>query len=374
MRFTIICNILLSLFCYKLFGNWELPIRLCFDPFRIVGGFPTLIDSFFDNYLEKTAENTKNSFPLEELQYPVLSSQLERTLSWTCPILESSNQCFTVVTSSECLGTSQLSYIFWINHGESEECFHGEKGNVECIIPHQSGNICQNVVVGIRRSGNNSIFFDIEDVSIDTQIAQEYREQVEVSKLEISQNSTDSLNLESNFCKNYTIYETIFVGGENDTNIFPIFPFGVNSTSLLKSNECSPPFLLDIFVCNCRNSPVCQVPILYLTPNATYCGFTTISIYHTHGFIYSVVVTSSTESSAEPQKHTVLFFNVPQTNPLSKFDLKRGRFHCPSETSCIAEILYPFSFLNSLELPYQIGILVFSALIGIVIISKVNEE
>ncbi|PIC37846.1 hypothetical protein B9Z55_010049 [Caenorhabditis nigoni] len=369
MKFTIICNILLFLFCYKLFGNWELPIRLCF--------------------LEKTTDNNKNSFPLEELQYPVLSSQLVRKLNWTCPILESSNQCFTVVTSSECLATSQLSYTFWMNHGESGECFHAEKGNVECVIPHQSGNICQNVVVGIRRSGNNSIFFEIEDVSIDTQIVQEYREEVEDSKLENFKNSTDSLSQEFDFCKNYTIYETIFVGGENDTNIFPIFPFGVNSTSLLKSNvsfshkngaikkeiqECSPPFPADVFVCNCRNSPVCQVPILYLTPNATYCGFTTISIYHTHGFLYSVVVTSSTESSPEPQKHTVLFFNVPQTKPLSKFDLKRGRFHCPSETSCITEILYPFSFLNSLELPYQIGILVFSAIIGIVIISKVDEE
>ncbi|PIC37847.1 hypothetical protein B9Z55_010049 [Caenorhabditis nigoni] len=216
MKFTIICNILLFLFCYKLFGNWELPIRLCF--------------------LEKTTDNNKNSFPLEELQYPVLSSQLVRKLNWTCPILESSNQCFTVVTSSECLATSQLSYTFWMNHGESGECFHAEKGNVECVIPHQSGNICQNVVVGIRRSGNNSIFFEIEDVSIDTQIVQEYREEVEDSKLENFKNSTDSLSQEFDFCKNYTIYETIFVGGENDTNIFPIFPFGVNSTSLLKSN------------------------------------------------------------------------------------------------------------------------------------------
>lgn len=367
MKFIIICNLLLFLGCYKLFGNWEVPIHLGFDPFRVVGGFPTLIDSFFENFFEKTPENSKSSLPVDQLLYPVLSSQSRRRLNWTCPILESSDQCITVVSSSNCLRSSQLSYSFWTDSESSEEC--KADGNIECKTPFQRGNICENVVRKVRKRGNGLIFFELEDIMINTQIIQEYEEEKQNPSSASDRNSTLE---DMNYCKNYSIHETVLVGGENETNIFTIFPFGVNSTNLVKSTDCLAPFPSDVFLCNCRNFPLCQVPILYLTPNATFCGSTTISIYHAHGFIYSAIVTSS--SNSETQKHTIQFFDFPQTEPLSKFDLQRGRFHCPSETSCILEILYPFGFLNSLEIPYQIGILVFSSILGIVILSKMNKE
>ncbi|CAL2037498.1 unnamed protein product [Caenorhabditis brenneri] len=373
--FTIICNILLFLLCYKLLGNWEVPFHLGFDPFRIVGGFPTLIESFYENLFEKPAESLKSSnFPLEGLQYPVATPKFGRTLNWSCPILESTSECFTVVTSSECLPTSQLSYSFW--EEDLSECFHKSKGNIDCKEPFQNGNLCENVVKSVQRSENGSVFFELDDVPINTQIIQSYGEE---TKQTISDrkadNSTEEMEFENyDYCKNYSIHETVLVGGENDTNIFPVFPFGVNSTNLLEDKACSPPFPPDVFLCNCRNYPECEVPILYLTPNATFCGSTTISIYHSHGFIYSAVVTTSSEESTTPQIHTVLFYDLPQNSPLSKFDLQHGRFHCPSEKSCILEILYPFSYLNSLEIPYQLGILVFSAIIGLLILKKANEQ
>ncbi|KAF1761850.1 hypothetical protein GCK72_010109 [Caenorhabditis remanei] len=248
-----------------------------------------------------------------------------KKLNWECPILESSNQCITVVKASGCLESSQLSYNFWIN----------------------------------------------------TQVIQKYAEESEVGVSKTSKNTSEVNEYQnSSFCKNYSIHETVLIGGENDTNIFAILPFGINSTNLSKTTECSPPFPPDMFICNCRSSPICQVPILYLTPNSTFCGSSTVFIYHTRGFVYSAVVTSSPSESSDSdsQKHTILYFDLPQTPPRSKFELQRGRFHCPSETACITEILYPFIFLDSIELPYQIGILVVSALLGIVILSKLNNE
>lgn len=374
MKFTLICNLLLFAACYKLFGNWEIPINLWFNPFRVVGGFPTLIDSFVENFFEKTAEASKfSNFLLEDLQYPVLSSKFRRKFNWSCPILESLNQCFTIVTSSECLETSQLSYNFWEHQDDLIECFHVSKGSIECIKSFQRGITCENVVTRIGRSGNNVTFIELDDILINTQVVQKYAEKSEFGVSQIPQNTSE---VTSSFCKNYSIHETILVGGENDTNIFAVLPFGINSTNLLKTMECLPPFPSDIFICNCRNSPICQVPILYPTPNSTFCGSTTVSIYHSRGFIYSAIVASSTSESTdlEPQKHTIIFFDLPQTPPRSKFELQRGRFHCPSETTCITEIFYPFNFLDSLERPYQIGILVFSALIGLVILSKTNNE
>lgn len=377
MKFTIICNILLFLLCYKLL-NWEIPFHLGFDPFRIVGGFPTLIDSFYENFFEKPADSLRSSnFPLEGLQYPVATPKFGRILNWSCPILESTSECFTVVTSSECLATSQFSYSFWEFPEDLSECLHKSKGNIDCKEPFQSGNLCENVVKSIQRSGNGSIFLELEDVSINTQIVQRYGEETRNAISDRNaDNSTEEIDFENNdYCKNYSIHETVLVGGENETNIFPVFPFGVNSTNLSQDMECSPPFPSDVYLCNCRSYAECQVPVLYLTPNATFCGSTTISIYHSHGFIYSAVVTSSeSEEVNKPQTHTILFYDLPQDAPISKFDLQRGRFHCPSETSCILEILYPFSYLNSLEIPYQMGILVFSFIIGLLILKNANDQ
>lgn len=50
-----------------------------FDPFRVVGGFPTLVDSFFQDFFEKPTDSSKTStFPLDDLQYPVVTPQLAR--------------------------------------------------------------------------------------------------------------------------------------------------------------------------------------------------------------------------------------------------------------------------------------------------------
>ncbi|CAE17933.2 uncharacterized protein CELE_R07E5.17 [Caenorhabditis elegans] len=375
MKFIIICNWLLFLLCYKWLGNWEIPINLGFDPFRVVGGFPTLVDSFFQDFFEKPTDSSKTStFPLDDLQYPVVTPQLARKMKWNCSIIQSSDKCFTVIKSSECLASTQFSYNFWENSEEMSECFHKSKGNMECRIPFQNGNICENVVVGIQKSGNSSIFIELDDIMINTQIFQNYAEtKHRLPNNKISENSTreDFYFENSDFCQNYSIHELVLISGENNTDIYPFFQFGINSTSLPQNAGCSPPFPADMFICNCRNSPSCQVPFLYLTPNSTFCGSTTISIYHTRGFIYSAVVA---ESPNDIQKHTITFFDLPQTPPRTKFDLKRGRFHCPSETTCIAEILYPFHFLNSLEMPYQIGILVFSMIFGGLIMAKLNNK
>ncbi|EFO98619.1 hypothetical protein CRE_20267 [Caenorhabditis remanei] len=402
MNFTLICNLLLFGACYKLFRNWEIPVNLwyseCivdilgydfiyrFDPFRVVGGFPTLIDSFFENIFEKTTEASKSSnFLLEDLQYPVLSSQFRRfcwafssentdnvlrKLNWECPILESSNQCITVVKASGCLESSQLSYNFWEIPDSSIECFHVSKGSIDCLKPFLRGNICENVVTSIGRNGNNSTFIEVDDIFINTQVIQKYAEESEVGVSKTSKNTSEVNEYQnSSFCKNYSIHETVLVGGENGTSnafiyIFAILPFGINSTNLLKTTF---PIVL---------SSISFRTYRYLTPNSTFCGSSTVSIYHTRGFVYSAVVTSSPSESSDSdsQKHTILYFDLPQTPPRSKFELQRGRFHCPSETACITEILYPFIFLDSIELPYQIGILVVSALLGIVILSKLNNE
>lgn len=371
MRFIIISNALLFLLCYKLFGNWEIPIHLGFDPFRVVGGFPTLIESLYENLITESLKSS--NLPLEDLRYPVATPTFERNLNWSCPILESFSECFTVVTSSDCLSTSQLSFVFWEFPEGLSECFHKSKGNIDCEEPFQSGNICENVVEAIERSQNGSVFFVLENVMINTQVVQRYGEKIKpLIPPETADNSTEEIELSSSYCKNYSIYETVLVGGENDTNIYPVFHFGVNRTNMFQDASCSPPIPSDVFLCNCRNYPDCQVPVLYLTPNSTFCGSTTISIYHSHGFIYSAIVMSTSDD--EPRRYTVLFFDLPQSAPLSKFYLKRGRFHCPSETSCILEILYPFSYLNSLEVSYQIGILVFSFVTGILILSRAKNN
>lgn len=87
-------------------------------------------------------------------------------MKWNCSIIQSSDKCFTVIKSSECLASTQFSYNFWENSEEMSECFHKSKGNMECRIPFQNGNICENVVVGIQKSGNSSIFIELDDIMV----------------------------------------------------------------------------------------------------------------------------------------------------------------------------------------------------------------
>ncbi|CAI2349246.1 unnamed protein product [Caenorhabditis sp. 36 PRJEB53466] len=250
MEFTIICNILLFLGCYILFENWEVPVKLGFDPFRVVGGFPTIIDSFYEDFFENAEENDKNpqNFRVENLPPSVETKGFSRNLNWSCPILESSTQCFSLFRSADCLVTSQFSHQFWQRHSDVSECFHLKNGPSECKTPFQSGNLCENVVVGVRTVGNFSIF-ELDDVMVNTQIVQNYEETTNFENSEFS-------------CRNYTLRETVLAGGENETDVFPLFQFGINSTMNADNSACSPPFPDDVFLCNCPNSPACEVPIM----------------------------------------------------------------------------------------------------------------
>lgn len=63
-------------------------------------------------------------------------------------------------------------------------------------------------------------------LQINTQIVQNYADNP--GKVEKVDNSTDL----SSSCQNYSIHEMVLAAGENNSDVFSLFPFGINRTQL----------------------------------------------------------------------------------------------------------------------------------------------
>ncbi|CAI5444365.1 unnamed protein product [Caenorhabditis angaria] len=321
MQFTFLSCIFLAILTAYYLPSFRIPCKIPIDLLKITGGFPTLIEQFYEDLSNFTA------FQPENAQNFVKFIKNEEF-----------SGIFTILCNSK---SSYKTYNI-------TECYYKSSQNFSsCQDPILIGNTCQNVVTHVKGT-----IGELDNVPLNSQIFLEIEEKPEYNETT---------------CNNYTIGD--FVKTSNFLLKFE------NSSEILEICEEEEDFfdLVMNFCNNCEEE--CDVPLINLTSISCSQGDLDISIYHTKGYIFSATISQQIsnlhEISKKTWKKSINFYESTQNEEKSRYELKHGRFHCPSERTCLLELLYPLQLLKSLDVfPTQITLLILAALLYFAMIFK----
>ncbi|CAB3403364.1 unnamed protein product [Caenorhabditis bovis] len=224
--------------------------------------------------------------------------------------------CLTTLKTASCLNSTQFSYQFW-RFAEKSQCVFDDFAPTNCSPPFLRGNLCENVVKFVK-SSENFTFFELYKSNC-FQI-----EHLIKSALSIPENST--------------ICNCLDDAHQNcDRNLIVIA-----SGPIRRNSSCVLPTTADFQLTEANGYITSAVVIWSDFADVTDDGFDIITL-----------------------RKNVIFQIAVLGEPKSIFASKRGRFHCPSETSCILEILYPFTYFTTFDTSHQIAIAFIIALIAV---------
>ncbi|ETN85627.1 hypothetical protein NECAME_06330 [Necator americanus] len=331
--------------------EWEIPFQISDHFLRVIGGYPTFIESYYP-----TLENVTINEPQERLP-PLWASKSDRLLKWSCYVFPGDGKtCRSTITADSCRNGSQFSVSFWSTANYSCE---KENQMVPCANITQVGNVCQNAVIEIHN--DSSVHFVLKDLQLPSVVTQTYTEDENVNK-SVKCHHTGSLITGSQPLQ-------FLQAGTNGRceRTAKLAKFGVNTTTeciletarfMDKSGCLLADQLREFFVpnvshiCNCG---LCETPLLRQQPlthdySTTTCIFphmVTVTFVHANGYINGAHVSYGYRALSHKDSNILLttrtiFVEYRAPCQKTRFELKRGLFHCPSDVTCWRELWVPF--------------------------------
>ncbi|CAJ0597938.1 unnamed protein product [Cylicocyclus nassatus] len=318
--------------------------------FRVIGGYPTVIDSFYPTLKNVTSSDSPERLP------PLWDTSSSRVLNWSCDAFPGdSNTCVSTITADKCRKNSQYSVGFWRTANYS--CIKNGQ-LVSCAEVTLEGDVCRDVVISIRNSSTS--YFELNDLKLHSLLTQTYF-------------GRSDMRSECHH-PGYPLITTqplqLLQAGANGycEPSSTLLQFGINRTtqcivdiSAMTSDGACPPlvqlrntFVSNVsYICNCG---LCQTPVLRdrvpkQQNNSTAClipHMVTVTIVHSNGYINGAHVgfdyrTTSPRESTALLTTRLLFVQYQPPCKKTRFELKRGLFHCPSDVTCWQELWLPFS-------------------------------
>ncbi|EYC30571.1 hypothetical protein Y032_0005g2726 [Ancylostoma ceylanicum] len=332
-------------------AEWEIPFKISQHFFRVIGGYPTFIDSYYS-----TVENVTNDDPADRLP-PLWTSTTHRLLNWSCNAFpDDARTCTSTITSTNCRRDTQFAVGFWpaANYScEKQDEF------VPCANASVSGGICQNAVVAILNA--STAHFVLKDLQLPSTITQTYTEYHNV-------NSTAQCHYTGFPVRGTQALQLLRPGANGRCEKSQkLTKFGINTTTncvmetsqLSKQNGCpSIDQLVELFVssvshiCNCGSceTPLLRQPFPVRDSNSSSCfvpHMATVTFVHVNGYINGAHVSYDYRAISRKASSILLttrirFIEYRAPCEKTRFELQRGLFHCPSDVTCWGELWFPF--------------------------------
>nr|CDJ86629.1 Hypothetical protein CBG18076 [Haemonchus contortus] len=335
---------------------WEIPFNISQYFLKVIGGYPTLIESFYPS-VENLTYDELDSFPLS-----LQSSSYHRLLSWSCDAFPSDgSECTSTINADKCRHGTQFAVGFWPAANRSCE----KQGQlVPCQDATLEGNVCQNAVVSIYNK--SAAHFVLKDVQVPSIITQTFT---------VHRGSNTSC-----------YFPSFPVLGDQLLRLFPtgdhcgtgqnLIKFGVNTTvqCMAKrsafdavdgcpSDEQLKTFLTSevSYICNCGK---CDVPLMrqpssihnYNTTSCVAIHQATMTFTFRNGSINGARIRYDYRNVSVLEEHLLLtvrirFIEYRTPCQKTRFELQRGRFHCPSDVTCWQELWLPLMDVSPSTVP-----------------------
>ncbi|KAK5977706.1 hypothetical protein GCK32_015311 [Trichostrongylus colubriformis] len=89
-------------------AEWEIPFNISQHFLKVIGGYPTFIESFYPS-MENLTEDDSVPFPP-----PLEVSSYHRLLSWSCDAFPGDrNECTSTINADRCRHGTQFAVGFW---------------------------------------------------------------------------------------------------------------------------------------------------------------------------------------------------------------------------------------------------------------------
>lgn len=345
-------------------AEWELPFNISQHFLRVVGGYPTFIESFYP-----PVENITVAADDELLLPPLWASSYTRLLNWTCDVFPADGStCTSSITLQKCRGDSQYSVGFWRVAGNSSCEKRGQL--VQCANATINGSMCQNAVVEVHNA-SSAVHFVLRDLELPSVVTQTFTDHYVANStarcyypafpilgeqpLYLNRASADGRcgaapSVLIPFRKNST--SQCFVQ-RSALEVVDACPSADQIRAMFVSNASS--------VCNCGScgTPVFQQPPPVHDYNSTSCLIphrATITFTHANGFINGAYVSYSYRAISSRETTILLtiearFLDYRPPCQKTRFELQRGRFHCPSDVTCWRELWWPLNDLSPSSVP-----------------------